>query len=90
MAHLSFTTWVPFLGYLTLNLWGAYRIGVRFHPSFDLAHPGLREWIRLSLPLMLGVTVVTADKWILNYATFYRLPRSRSCSTGAGWFASRD
>jgi putative peptidoglycan lipid II flippase len=56
-----------FLGYLTLNLWGAYRIGVRFRLSFDLAHPGLREWIRLSLPLMLGVTVVTADRWILNY-----------------------
>jgi putative peptidoglycan lipid II flippase len=56
-----------FLGYLMLNLWGAYRIGVRFRLSFDLAHPGLREWIRLSLPLMLGVTVVTADRWILNY-----------------------
>src|SRR3984885_752823 len=56
-----------FLGYLVLNLWGAYRIGVRFRLSFDLAHPGLREWIRLSLPLMLGVTVVTADRWILNY-----------------------
>src|ERR1700733_7640047 len=56
-----------FLGYLTLNLWGADRIGVRFRLCFDLAHPGLREWIRLSLPLMLGVTVVTADRWILNY-----------------------
>ena len=56
-----------FLGYLTLNLWGAYRIGMHFRLSFDLAHPGLREWIRLSLPLMLGVTVVTADRWILNY-----------------------
>jgi putative peptidoglycan lipid II flippase len=56
-----------FLGYLMLNLWGAYRIGVRFRLSFDLVHPGLREWIRLSLPLMLGVTVVTADRWILNY-----------------------
>jgi putative peptidoglycan lipid II flippase len=40
---------------------------VRFRLSFDLARPGLREWIRLSLPLMLGVTVVTADRWILNY-----------------------
>jgi len=55
-----------FLGYLTLNLWGAYRIGVRFRVTFDLAHPGLCEWIRLSLPLMLGVTVVTADRWILR------------------------
>jgi putative peptidoglycan lipid II flippase len=56
-----------FLGYLALNFWGAHRVGMRFRLRFDLAHPGLREWIRLSLPLMLGVTVVTADKWILNY-----------------------
>ena len=56
-----------FLGYLMLNLWGAHRFGMHFRPSFNLAHTGLREWIRLSLPLMLGVTVVTADRWILNY-----------------------
>jgi putative peptidoglycan lipid II flippase len=56
-----------FLGYLALNFWGAYRLGVRFRLSLNLTHPGLREWIRLSLPLMLGVTVVTADKWILNF-----------------------
>ena len=56
-----------FVGWLVLNAWGAHRVGMHYRPRFDWSHPGLREWIRLSLPLMLGVTVVTADTWILNY-----------------------
>jgi putative peptidoglycan lipid II flippase len=53
----------PFL----LNAWGARRAGVRYHPILDLKHPGLREWVRLSLPLMLGVTIITLDNQILGY-----------------------
>jgi putative peptidoglycan lipid II flippase len=56
-----------FLGWLALNAWGVHRVGVHYRPRFDWSHPGMREWLRLSLPLMLGVTVVTADTWILNY-----------------------
>ncbi len=56
-----------FLGWLALNAWGAHRVGVHYRLRFDWSHPGLREWLRLSLPLMLGVTVVTADTWILNH-----------------------
>ncbi len=56
-----------FLGWFALNAWGVHRVGVHYRPRFDWSHPGLREWLRLSLPLMLGVTVVTADTWILNY-----------------------
>ncbi len=55
------------VGPLLLNAWGAHRVGMHFRPLFQWRHPGVIEWIRLSLPLMLGVTVVTADKWILNY-----------------------
>jgi putative peptidoglycan lipid II flippase len=55
------------LGPLALNAWGAHRAGMHYRPILDWSHPGLREWVRLSLPLMLGVTVVTADNWILNY-----------------------
>lgn len=55
------------LGPLALNAAGAYRTGMRYRPRWELSHPGLREWVRLSLPLMLGVSVVTADTWIINY-----------------------
>lgn len=57
----------PFL----LNAIGAAKTGLGFSPSFDLRHPGLREWIKMSIPLMLGVSVVAADDWILrNFASF--------------------
>jgi putative peptidoglycan lipid II flippase len=56
-----------FLGPFLLNAYGAYRAGLRYHPILDLKHPGLREWVRLSLPLMLGVTIITLDNQILGY-----------------------
>jgi putative peptidoglycan lipid II flippase len=56
-----------YLGAFLLNAYGAYRAGMRYQPILDLKHPGLREWVRLSLPLMLGVTVITLDNQILGY-----------------------
>jgi putative peptidoglycan lipid II flippase len=56
-----------FLGPFLLNAYGAYRAGLRYHRILDLNHPGLREWVRLSLPLMLGVTIITLDNQILGY-----------------------
>jgi putative peptidoglycan lipid II flippase len=46
---------------------GAARIGTGYRPSFDVMNPAFREWVRLSVPLMLGVSLVTADDWILRY-----------------------
>ena len=56
-----------YLGPFLLNAYGAYRAGMRYQPLLDFKHPGLREWIRLSLPLMLGVTIITLDNQILGY-----------------------
>jgi len=53
----------PFL----VNAFGAARIGTGYRPSFDLKNGAFREWVRLSIPLMLGVSLVTADDWILRY-----------------------
>src|ERR1700691_3752332 len=53
----------PFL----FNAIGAARIGTGYKPSFDLKNPAFREWVVLSIPLMLGVSLVTADDWILRY-----------------------
>jgi len=46
---------------------GAARIGTGYRPSFDVMNPAFREWVRLSVPLMLGVSLVTADDWILRH-----------------------
>jgi putative peptidoglycan lipid II flippase len=35
--------------------------------SFDVTNPAFREWVKLSVPLMLGVSLVTADDWILRH-----------------------
>ena len=56
-----------FIGPLAMNAYGARRAGVRYRWLLDFKHPGLREWLRLSVPLMLGVSLVTADGWIISY-----------------------
>lgn len=53
----------PFLA----SVVGAARIGTGYKPSFDVQNPGFREWVKLSIPLMLGVSLVTADDWILRH-----------------------
>jgi len=40
---------------------------MRWYPLWDLKHPALREYLRLSLPVMLGASLPTADSWIRTY-----------------------
>ena len=56
-----------FIGSLVINAVGAYRNGMRYQPIFNLRDTAFREWLRLSLPLMVGVSLTMADKWILAY-----------------------
>jgi putative peptidoglycan lipid II flippase len=56
-----------FVGSLLINALGAFRSGLRFHPILNLRHPAFIEWLRLSLPLMIGVSLAMADKWILSH-----------------------
>jgi putative peptidoglycan lipid II flippase len=54
-------------GPLLLNWFFARRAGARYHVILDWHDEGLREWVRLSLPLMAGVSLVTADNWIIAH-----------------------
>jgi len=56
-----------FAGPFLASVIGAARIGTGYRPSFDVMNPAFREWVRLSVPLMLGVSLVTADDWILRH-----------------------
>ncbi|MBZ5706107.1 MAG: murein biosynthesis integral membrane protein MurJ [Acidobacteriia bacterium] len=56
-----------FVGPFLVNAIGTARIGTGYSISFDLRNPAFREWVKLSIPLMLGVSLVTADDWILRY-----------------------
>jgi putative peptidoglycan lipid II flippase len=55
------------IGPFLVNAVGAARVGTGYRPSFDIGNKAFREWVRLSIPLMLGVSLVTADDWILRY-----------------------
>lgn len=52
----------PFL----MNAYGAARTGIGYRFNLNLRHPAFGEWLRLSLPLMIGVSVVAADDWIIR------------------------
>ena len=56
-----------FIGIFLINAIGAARTGIGYRLSFDYRNPAFREWVWLSVPLMLGVSLVSADDWILRY-----------------------
>ncbi len=56
-----------FLGPFLLNAVFARRAGARYRFLLDWRDEGLREWVRLSLPLMVGVSLVSADGWIIAH-----------------------
>ena len=56
-----------FFGPFFLSWFFARRLGTRYRPILDWQDEGLREWVRLSLPLMAGVSLVTADSWIIAH-----------------------
>src|SRR5580698_4765301 len=56
-----------FVGPFLASVIGAAKIGTGYTPSFDVTNPAFREWVKLSVPLMLGVSLVTADDWILRH-----------------------
>jgi putative peptidoglycan lipid II flippase len=55
------------LGPFLLNAVFARRAGTRYRMILDWHDQGLREWVRLSLPLMIGVSLVTVDGWIIGH-----------------------
>ncbi len=56
-----------FAGPFLASVIGALKVGPGYRPSFDISNPAFREWVKLSVPLMLGVSLVTADDWILRH-----------------------
>jgi putative peptidoglycan lipid II flippase len=55
------------VGATLLNSLGAFRTGLHFHPVLSFRSPAFREWLRLSLPLMIGVSLVMFDNYFLSY-----------------------
>jgi putative peptidoglycan lipid II flippase len=55
------------VGSALLNSIGAFRLGLNFRPAIGFRHPAFLEWLRLSLPLMIGISLVMFDRFFLSY-----------------------
>jgi putative peptidoglycan lipid II flippase len=55
------------IGSALLNSLGAFRTGLRYRPLVGFRDPAFREWLKLSLPLMIGVSLVMFDGIFLKY-----------------------
>jgi len=55
------------VGSALLNSLGAFRTGLRFRPIVGFGDPAFHEWLKLSLPLMIGVSLVMFDDIFLKY-----------------------
>jgi putative peptidoglycan lipid II flippase len=54
-------------GSFLLNSIGAFRTGFHYTPLVDFKSPAFLEWFKLTLPLMIGVSLVMFDGFFLNY-----------------------
>jgi putative peptidoglycan lipid II flippase len=65
-----------FVGSFGLQYWGARRIGMRYSPNFDFSHPDLKKYIKLTLPLMLGLTLFFSMEILMKFFGSYLPPGS--------------
>lgn len=55
------------IGSFLLNAAGAAKNGVRYFPEIDLKHPGLREWLKMTLPLMFGFSLPFLEPFFMGF-----------------------
>ena len=64
------------LGNFLLQVYGAISVGARFRPNLNLRHPGFILFLRLSIPIMLALSLVFTDDWITRWFASYMQPAS--------------
>ncbi len=63
-------------GNLLLQIYGAKRAGAHFSPNFNVRHPGFWLFIKLTVPIMLALSLVFTDDWIIRWFGSYLVPAS--------------
>ena len=56
-----------FIGNFAIQLWGAKKAGMTFKPAFDFHHPDLKKYVLLTLPLMLGLTMMFSMEFFMRF-----------------------
>ena len=60
-----------FGGNLLLQWAGARRLGLRFRPAWEWRHPDVRAYLRLTLPLMVGLTMAFSTEFFFRFFGSY-------------------
>ncbi len=63
-------------GNFLLQVYGAGRAGASYSPNLDIRHPGFWLFVKLSVPIMLALSLVFTDDWIIKWFGSYLVPAS--------------
>jgi len=63
-------------GNFLLQVYGAKRAGAHFSPNLDVRHPGFWLFVKLTVPIMLALSLVFTDDWIIRWFGSYLIPAS--------------
>jgi putative peptidoglycan lipid II flippase len=63
-----------FLGPFLLQMWGARRVGMKYSLCFGLRHPDFVQYLRLTVPLMFGLTMMFSMEFFIKYFGNYLSP----------------
>jgi len=64
------------VGNFLFQVYGATTVGARFNPNLNVLHPGFKLFIRLSIPIMLALSLAFTDDWIIRWFGSYLQPAS--------------
>lgn len=62
------------IGNFLLQYYGAAKIGFKFRLSFNFKHPDLKKYILMTMPLMLGLTMMFSTEFLFRFFGSY-MPR---------------
>ena len=65
-----------FIGNFLIQVYGVMRLSARFRFSLDFRHPGFRRFMRLSIPIMLGFSLIFVDDWAIRWFGSFLVPGS--------------
>ena len=65
-----------FVGNFLVQIYGAWRVGARFHPNVDVRHEGFKLFVKLTIPIMLALSLTVTDDWIIRWFGSYLQPAS--------------
>jgi len=63
-------------GNFLLQVYGARRAGAHFRPNINIRHPGFILFLKLAVPIMLALSLVFTDDWIIRWFGSYLQPAS--------------